>query len=452
MKYIKLIIKYIMIFSVVLAILFSCLALTSCIPKSCIEENLKESVELFKQNGGVEQLVKRREYTYLHYYADSILLNIIYCMDTNKSIESTMWAKYYETIYADINNDFIEVVEQQKEPTQQYLRYWHGSMAIIRPLLTFLNIEQIYRLNGILLMGLAIVLLIILFRKSKKLALVYLVSMIMIAFPIVPLCLEYIWTFYIMLITAIISICIEKKGDKPLNILFFIVGMVTCFLDFLSTEIITLFVPLLFVLIIRKKEGRLTSFKEGIKFVIQASILWLIGYIGMWFAKWVLSSIILGINAMDYVKEKAMNRINGLQGLESMEKMYIGAITKNWHTLYPINIIKKQSDLWLIPIGFMLFIAIFTDWKNIKKMWFPALLLIIALMPYARYVVLANHSYRHSFFTFRMQMITIIALGWAVLESLNYRLIFKEIKFGQIKEKYDSNKIKTKITMKKQKG
>lgn len=253
--------------------------------------------------------------------------------------------------------------------------------------------------------------------------------MIMIAFPIVSLCLEYTWTFYIMLITSIIAICIEKDKEKQLNVLFFIVGMLTCFLDFLTTEIITLFVPMLFVLIIRKKEGRLTSFKQGIKFVLQSGILWLIGYVGMWLAKWALSSIILGINAMDYVTAKAMNRINGLQGLESMEKMYIGAITRNWHALYPINIIKKQSDLWLIPIGFAIFIGIFTDWKNIKKMWFPALLLIIALMPYARYLVLANHSYRHSMFTFRTQMITIIALGWAVLESLNYKLIFKEIKF-----------------------
>lgn len=147
MKYLKPIIKYTIIFSIVLALLFSILVLTSCIPKQCIEENLQESVELFKKNSGVEQLLKRREYTYLHYYADSILLNMIYCMDTQKPIESTLWAKYYETIYADINNDFIEVVEQQKEPTQQYLRYWHGSMAIVRPLLTILNINQIYTLN-----------------------------------------------------------------------------------------------------------------------------------------------------------------------------------------------------------------------------------------------------------------------------------------------------------------
>lgn len=431
MVYIKYVMKYIGIFCIVLVILFLALVLTSCIPKRAIEENLQESVELFKQNRGVEQLLKRREYTYIHYYADSIILNIIYCIDSEKPVESCLWANYYETVYADINNDFIEVVEEQKEPTQQYLRYWHGSMTILRPLLIIFNIEQIYLLNGIALGILAIILLALLFKKSKSLAFYYVIAMVMIAFPIVAFCLEYSWTFYIMLITSIIAVCIEKKSNKGINILFFITGMITCFFDFLTTEIITLFVPMLLVLIIRKKEGRLTSFKQGIKFMIQTGMLWLISYAGMWLAKWALSSIILKINAMDYVTEKAMNRVNGLQGIKSVEEMYIGAITRNWHTLYPINIIKKEADLWLIPIVFTIFIAIFTDWKNIKKMWFPALLLIIALMPYARYLVLANHSYRHSIFTFRMQMITIIAICEAVKESLNYRLMFKNIAFGK---------------------
>jgi len=280
-----------------------------------------------------------------------------------------------------------------------------------------------------LLGGLAIALFVLLFRKSKGLAFVYLVSMIMIAFPIVSKCLEYTWMFYVMLIASIIAVCIEKKGDKSLSILFFITGMVTCFLDFLTTEIITLFVPMLLVLIIRKKEGRLTKFKEGFVFVIRTGVLWSIGYVGMWIAKWALSSIILGINAMDYVTEKAINRINGLQGLTSRSRMYKGAIINNLHALYPINIIKKKVDLKLILISFAIFVAIFMDWKNIKKMWFPVLLLMIALTPYLRYLVLANHSYRHSIFTFRSQMITVIALGNVVLESLNYRLIFKEIKF-----------------------
>ena len=72
-------------------------------------------------------------------------------------------------------------------------------------------------------------------------------------------------------------------------------------------------------------------------------------------------------------------------------------------------------------------VAIFIDWKNIKKKWFAGVLMLIAITPYVRYLVLANHSYRHSMFTFRTQIITVIAVIGAILETLNYRLLFKEI-------------------------
>lgn len=427
-KYLKPILKYILIFITTLLILFTTLAITAKIPKSSIEENLQESVEFFKKNSGIEESLKRRDYTFLHYYADTIILNIIYCIDSSKPIQSIMWANYYEEFKADINNDFITVVEEQKEPNQQYVRYWHGSMVILRPLLTILNIEQIYLLNKIVMYSLAIILFILLFRKSKKLSIVYLLAMIMIAFPIVPFCLEYSWTFYIMLITSIIAIQIEKRGDKGLFVLFFITGILTCFFDFLTTEIITLMVPILLVLFIRKEENRLTNFKETSKFMLKSCALWGIAYIAMWFSKWILASIILKINAMDYVKEQAMLRINGLQGIKSKQEMYLGALYNNWHALYPINIIKRKSDLWKMAGIFLAVVAVLLDWKNMKSKWFSILMLIIGLTPYMRYLVLANHSYRHYFFTFREEIITVMAITFIIIDCLNYRLWFKKIK------------------------
>ena len=429
MKNFKKILKYIVIYITTLSILFSLLSLSSKIPKSSIQKNIEESVTFFKENAGIDEKLKRREYTTIHYYADSVLLNIIYCIDSHNPIESTMWAKYYKEVNADINNDFINVVEEDKEPNEQYLRYWHGSMLILRPLFTILNIEQIYLLNKIVMYGLAIVLFILIFRKSKKVAIIFLISMIMVAFPIVPYCLEYSWTFYIMLITSIITILIESKGNKNLYKLFFISGILTCFFDFLTTEIMTVLVPVLLVLMIRKEDNRVTNFKEGFIFVVASCTLWGISYIAMWLTKWILASIILNINALEYVKENAILRINGLQGLDSKKEMYIGALYKNWHNLYPINIIKSQKNLVKYIVVFFVILIVSIDWKNIKKEWFAGLLVLIAMAPYLRYLVLANHSYRHAFFTFREQIISCIAIIGAILEILNYKILFKEIKW-----------------------
>lgn len=424
----KKILEYLLVFIMTLIILFFGLALTAKIPKTKIEENLKKSASYLEKNSGFKRVQPGREYTYLHLYADSVILNIINCIDTNKPIESIMWANYYEIIKMDINNDFIEVVQENKEPNQQYIRYWHGSMLILRPLLVFLSLEQIYKVNYISITVLALILLIIIWKRSKKLAIAYLLSMIMIAFPIVGMCLEYVWTFYIMLISSIIAINIKK--EKNLYKLFLVTGMITCFLDFLTTEIITLFVPLILILGIKKEKNEIINFKDAVKLFFKSCVLWFIGYAGMWISKWILASLILNINAIDYVKDQALLRMNGLQGLNSAKEMYIGAITNNWHTLYPINIVKKTSELWWMLGAFVTFFILMIDWKKIKNNKESLIMLIIAVMPYLRYLVLANHSYRHSFFTFRSQMISIMALTYFILD--NCRLKDKITKLANI--------------------
>lgn len=187
--------------------------------------------------------------------------------------------------------------------------------------------------------------------------------------------------------------------------------------------------PVLLVLLIKKEENTLWDFKECLKFVVISAIIWGAGYVSMWFTKWILAGIILNINPIPYVKDNALQRINGLQGLKSKKTMYIGAIYNNWHSLYPINIIKRVSTLRNYFVATIVSVLVLIDWKNIKRKWFAGLLIMIAVTPYVRYLILANHSYRHAIFTFRTQIISCMAIMYAILEVLNYKILFKEIKF-----------------------
>ena len=420
----KKLIKYIGIFFVTIFVLFSLLVISSKIPKSSIEKNMQESAEFYKNKRGIENI--DHLYNILHYYADSMILNIIYNIDSDNPIESTLWANYYQTRYADINDDFVRSVKFHREGNTQYVRYWHGSMMIIRPLMTFLNIEGIYILNNILLYILCIILFIMLVKKSKNLAIAYLLAMIMIVFPTVGNCLEYSYTFYIMFIASIIAISIEKKGDKNLYALFFITGIVTCFFDFLSTEIITLFIPLIIVLAIRKKEGRLGSFKETFIFVLKSILLWGTAYCLTWLAKWTVASIVLNINAIDYVKDQALIRING-QVNSVKYNIYTDGLYRNIHAIIPLVFIQSNEFMYICIAIFFALVLILFDWKNIKKKWYSLILLFIALAPYVRYLILANHSFRHFFFTYRAQSITIIAIILIIIDCLNYKLFKKSL-------------------------
>ena len=224
----KEIIKYIIIFFVALIILFGLLVITAKIPRELISDNIKESTSEFPTSSEIDKVVIKRDYTYRHIYADAMLLNIIYCIDTSKPVQAVMEAKYYSELKEIVNNfdqkeevsksisyDFNELVDGKHEGNQQYIRYWHGSMSIIRPLLVFLNLKQIYILNFIIITVLTIILLIMLIKtKIKELVVAFIISLIMCFVITVPFCLEYTWTYMIMLIASILAIILEKRGKN----------------------------------------------------------------------------------------------------------------------------------------------------------------------------------------------------------------------------------------------
>lgn len=418
MKKIKQIAKFIAIFLIEILILTILLVIIAKIPRKYVEENLKEATTYFHENNmEVTRTKRKRQYTYLHPYADEIILNIIYCLDTEKPLESVLEAKYYTKFQNDGSNEkYLELIENNLQANTEYLRYWHGSILIIKPLLMIFKLEQIYILNAITISILTSILIILLIKKKYySIAISIILGLIMVAIWYVPFCFEYVWTFIIMLIISIISVKIESKEiknkDEKLYVLYFITGILTCFFDFFTTEIITILVPVAIVLSIRIKEKRFESLKKELIFLIKSISLWLIAYSFMWFAKWIIASIVLKVNAMEFVKDKAILRINGdVMGLPLWETM-IRAIKENFLTMYPINIIKKKGWILLsIFIALFLSLVLVIDRKNKEKMKYMTLMLIIGIIPYLRYITLSNHSFRHSFFTFRSQLPTIMCI------------------------------------------
>ena len=211
--------RYILIFFITLFILLSLLVVTAKIPRSAIQQNIKESTKIFKNNLEIYRLDYKRDYTYLHPYADAMLVNIIYCIDTNCPLEAVIEAKYHCRLFEKfISYNFEAMVEGEWEGNQEYLRYWHGQMAILRPLLVFFDLGQIYIINIIAFWILTIILIIILIKKKYiNLLIGFLIAFIMCTIPIVPLCLEYSTTFYIMLLSTIIAIYIKDDNKKLEN-------------------------------------------------------------------------------------------------------------------------------------------------------------------------------------------------------------------------------------------
>ncbi len=412
MKTILSIIKYALTFLLVLGFLFSLLVLATLVPREAIKENMLESAEYMRDGSEYFQIVDFIKASRIDHYADTITLSIAYYLDANNPVKSSMLASYYRKESGQMNEFLAEGILQGLPENQEYIRYWHGSAAVIRFLHLFWNIKTIYIIHATLMAGLYFRLLILLFKKGMlPEAIAFSLSMIAVSVWYVPLCLEYTWMFLVMFVATVLSLCLAEKN---FGIFFLMIGMIAAYLDFLTTETLTLLIPLLFILRIRSRQGIGGNWAITVK----SSITWGVGFVGMWASKWVLASVILGENVMPYVTGHIDERLSGYLGVP-LENYITVAIARNLKCLFPYEYGISGA---VLVFAFIIVVVIIPVARNkvtirekINKQIIP-LYLLIALVPFIRFAVLRNHSYAHRFFTHRALASTVLALCFVVLE------------------------------------
>lgn len=406
------------------------LALLTCVylPDQKVKENCQQAAKKFSETTALfPELEIGRTYTTVDHYADSILLSIIYSLDKTDPLASIMRANYYEDNHRSMTANFLALTEEKAEANTQYVRYWHGSIVWIKPLLMFFSLEQVYQISGVVLWGLLILLLIVLAKIEWKAVIGFIIAIFMTAFFVVPQCLEYTAVFVVAFLVSLIALSKDKGKNSPLYYLFFITGALTCYFDFLTVEMLTILLPLTLVIIKRNKENTLGTSKEVLKFLVISLTLWLIAYAGMYLVKWILASIVLNKN---YILESIHNadiRISGQVNHLEKAEMWIQAVKRNFDLLNPFFFIRKKYLLYIwIPIIWLISIVI--NLYQGKKRSYLLAVNLLAVLPYMRYVVLQNHSCYHFIFTFRLQLVTIVIFVLQVVQMVQVRK--KRVKNG----------------------
>ena len=417
---IKRLIKYSAIFFLTVVLLLIVLIGVAKIPKNAIRSNMIETAEYLSTKTATHFAVNGIRSSSIDWYADSLLLNIAYNLDDQNTLESVMWAPFSGYTNQHVSRYLLESARDGLEPTQEYLRYWHGSTVIVRLEHLFLNIRQIYILHAVIMAALCIWLLRMLISAGlQQEGIAFLLSIICASIWFVPFCLEYTWVFLVMLVFSVITIRAALRNQYDgMGSLFLIVGMVTVYLDFLSTETVTLLIPLIFVLRIRERNNS----SDNWGFVLKNSALWLFGYAGMWAMKWLIASIVLHQNVMPYVTGHIEERIGGSVHLP-LWQFLIQAITRNTSRLFPFDYGLIGAIIFLFCVMMFVIYPIFTRkiglrMKIDRKQ--TMLYLCLSLVPYVRYLVLHNHSWRHCNFTYRAQASTIFALCLVIFEIIEF--------------------------------
>lgn len=412
--------RYIGVFLAAFLILMGVLVLAAKIPQTSIRDNTLESAEYLCAGELFGYMVEDVESSKVDRYADSILLGISYQYDSEKPLESVMRSSYYFSEFQNVNDSLLEAVRDNKDGNQQYLRYWHGSISLVRPLLTVLNIRQIYVLNGVVLLLLAVWLIAILVKKRRAdLAAGVLLGLVMTSCWVVPCSLEYTWSYVWMLLLSIVGVKLaEKQRWNCVGVFFMVGGMVTSYLDFLTTETLTLLVPLLLMLGIDRQNNPAPPFLTWKK-AGRIMLAWGCGYAGMWLMKWLMAAWILDENVMPFIAGNVQERLSGDIGLNMAEYLW-GAVYRNLRCLFPFEYGVGGIFAGIGILGIMIYHGYVYRKNAIDKsrIW---LLVFLGVFPYVRYLVLHNHSFIHCFFTYRSQMATVLAAVMILGEITDWR-------------------------------
>ena len=157
MKDILSIIKIILCIITLTIVECSALVFVAMIPKDSIKQHANESADILLNNDVFFYLNQEDHASRIDRYADSILLNIAYSYDEQHPFKSIMLSSYYYEATQNENYNLKETITQNKSPNRDYIRYWHGSNLIVKPLLLLTNINGIYMINTIIIMILLIV-------------------------------------------------------------------------------------------------------------------------------------------------------------------------------------------------------------------------------------------------------------------------------------------------------
>ncbi len=419
---IKKIIKYTLVFILLLSSYIILLTVVNLIPSSKLEKNIEKSAVLLKKQDEIPVINLGYNEESIFNFSDALMLNMAYSVDSNHPFESMMLSRkdyisgitekedITPSIKIGADSRFIDEktgdVSHTKELYQlvnykdikeshEYARYWHGYMILLRPLLLVFNISQIRLLFSIILIVFSLILIYSIYKKIDLItSIIFLLGLFGCSIFIVGQSLSEIPVFLVALITSII-ILKKKDIDKYIGIILFINGSIIGCTDLFTTPLISLLLPLTLYFLVSKKKSN----KDSLKKYLLLCVLWGIGYIVTWVSKWVLLDLIY-------------NRGVIKQSLYQAQVRSIKETIPYYKALARVISYYSRTNLiitFLIP-ALSMYIYARVNKKKVNKKDSICLLpfIINAIIPFIWFFIIRNHSILHPFFSYKLMMIFII--------------------------------------------
>lgn len=399
-KAIFVILKMIMILWASIAVGAISLTLVYIIPTSSLKRNVENSIIVYNTNP-IEDWNKN----YSFYTQTDMQTESVKIMEAISDGEGNAFFRAMDSIYylyegCSPMESLIKYISGEENPIPiSYARYWHGYVLYLKPLLLFASLSTIKIINMTLQFVLCIILAVLL---RDKLGLFYSLAfcgLVLVLNPVtIFLSMQNDVIFYITVISSIILLLRNRQMNKNNNFVFFFmfIGIAVAFFDFFTYPAVSIGVPLIIYLLIN--EGNIKQYFTNI---VLYSVSWLVGYVGMWAGKWILSDLFWGTNVVQNGIQQLIYRSSGDPYGETaeMDSSFIHTISKN---IQVINLLSLKLFLAIVVCLAILIVIKkkkgFADKKAFAKFF---AVILVSLYPFGWYFIVRNHSVIHPWIEYR---------------------------------------------------
>ena len=381
-----------------------------CIPRDWFSKNLSQSfIQMSGEETYPKEPISQRQ---LDNWTDSLtLLECAY--DGSEGALSKAINIPYVTDGQEPHATLVHLVSDPQAETGiiNYGRYWHGNLLIDRLLLCVLNYYQIRILLGIILFILSAAIIWLMYKKARNCIIPFVLSMLIIGPTAVANSMMFSWPVFITLIPMIIILWKTEwicRGNRA-HMLFLFVGIAIVCFEYLDFPLLTLVFPLTLLCILEKEKC------AKFRYVAGCVLFWLIGYAGMWAAKWIIGIIYKGPEFFQEIIS-VMGFRTGITW-EGMSFVRTRTLFKN--ILQLIKVIYVDVAVLTYMIGNLvkyrrnISLSSFKDGAIRLKS-----LIVPVLIPAFWILVMSNHSFVHYWFTYRI----LVPCVFGFLAWLNYSL------------------------------
>lgn len=398
--------------------------LVQLLPQERIKNNIRSSCELMQEEGVYPTLGVPQVAYSLDNWTDASVLEFIFHADNARPIYSAFVAEEV-SIADDLDPNGVKklasAIEDESLDVIRRPSYWNGFIVFLRPLLCLFDY---YVARGILhKLAMILVGLFIIWNARRVGCHEAIGSAIIFSlFTVYVLSMNFAMGIFCLFIAMGAVVYLYESKDINYLTAMFVVGIITAYMDWLSIPLITFGVPMVYV--INKMYSESTDFKFVSYFntVWNAALGWCMGYGVMIISKTLISSLVIGSDAMRYLvgrlADDAITNSGNGGGIDLL--MYAACAVALVRCIFPeileLDFLKGYigGAVVLILIAIVIGIIFFYYKHCTHKQSYIKILLLIALSPLVWYIVFSGHI-NHTGIEFRTLMISCYAV-WFIFK------------------------------------